>query len=321
MFWIGKGAPPKKDWVETWWNPYIGPIENQLTKTDMRILSEASAIAYLDNNISEVWDMYFFEEEIAKSLSKFGIKTYIGEAIMTNPPTGYKGLKAIEETERLIKKFKNHKLIKPVVGYIGPYDWASDIELTKASAELAIKYKIPVHTHGAGNQGDFEDCKRVYGMTPIETIEHFGFFSKEIPETVIVHCAVLNDKEIDILKKYKEKVKIAVCPRAAEKLNYEKAPIKKLIENDIKVVLGTDGASPSGIPSIRKEIDTAVKNHGISREYFENNNKSNIQTKTISQEERKEIISRFQDCLESLADKANLKGEIRKEFLESKYKL
>ena len=319
-FWIGMGIPkeiPMGDWYKNWWKPLIYPIESVLTKDDINTLSKLSALMYIDNKISEVWDMYFFEEEVAKSLSKYGIRVYAGEVIMKGSKTGYKAHDAVLETEKLIKKFKNNNLIKPVLGYIGPYKWASDKEMTKESAELAIKYKIPVHMHGAGSLSDFDGCKKLYGMMPIEVMEHFGFFSKEIPEVVIAHCAILHEKEINILKNYRDKIRIAVCPRASKSLNYPFATIKNLIQNDIRVVLGTDGSSPSGIPSITKEIETATKIYNINKRYFEENNKSRIETKKIEKEKRIYIINRAVDCLENIALKANLKVKEREIFLRN----
>ena len=318
MFWIGKGAEKDKDWVSTWWDACIGPVESRLTKDDMRVLAGAFALACVDNNISEIWDMYFFEEEIANVLSRYGIKSYIGEAIMTNPPTGYKKLDAIKETERLVEVFRDNDLVVPVVGYIGPYDWASDEEMTIAAAKFARENKIPVHTHGAGDIGDFNDCKKIYGKEPIEALEYYGFFAEEIPEVVIAHCGVLSDKEINILEKYKHKVKVAVCPRAAAKLNYGKAPIQELIKRGVRVVLGTDGCSPSGVPDIKEEIRFASEVYNVDASYFENANKSNRRLELIAFEERTKIIREWHSCLESLADRAGFDGEKRVEFLKSK---
>ena len=318
MFWIGRGAEKGKNWVNTWWDSYIEPIERILTKEDVRVLAGAYALVCLNNNISEVWDMYFFEEKVAEVLTKYGIKVNIGEAVMTNSPTGFEGIRAIEETEKLLKKFVNNPLVDVCVGYIGPYEWASNIELTKACSDFAIKHNIPVHTHGPGNEGDVEGCKKIYGMMPIEVLEEYGFFSDEIPEIVIAHCGVLDEKEIDILEKYKDKIKIAVCPRAAAKLEYSKAPVKELINRGIKVVLGGDGGSPSGIPDIKEEIRIASEVYGVDVGYFEEVNRVEGKLKEISEDERVRIIREWHFCLERLAERAGFEGEKRVEFLESK---
>lgn len=134
MFWIGQGVSKQDkngDWFEKWWVPYIGPIEGVLNQKDIEIFSEACAVTYLENGITEVWDMYFHEEVVAESLSQYGIRTYADEVIMSNESAGYTGDGAINETIRLIEKYDNHDLIKPVVGYIGPYAWASNEKITK----------------------------------------------------------------------------------------------------------------------------------------------------------------------------------------------
>ncbi|MFC1757026.1 amidohydrolase family protein [Patescibacteria group bacterium] len=318
MFWIGQGATGSGDWVKQWWDIYIDPIERKIKKDDIRILSEVCALAYLDVGITEVWDMYFFEDTLAQVFSKRGIKTYIGEAVMIDAPTGFVGAEALKETERLIEKYKNDPLIEPVVGYVGLYDWASNQEITEASAELAKKYKVPVHMHGAGNIGDFNDCLRAYKMMPIEALEYFGFFSEEIPEIIIAHCSVLDPKEIEILRKHKERVKVAICPKTNQTINYPLAPVEELIDNGIKVVLGTDGTSPCGLPDISEDIEIASKLYGVSREYFEKNNKSSVEVIEVQPKERKAIIKDWKALLDDLSVRARLDDETKREFLKSK---
>lgn len=86
-------------------------------------------------------------------------------------------------------------------------------------------------------------------------------------------------------------------------------------------MLGTDGTSPCGLADIRECIRIASKSHGISEKYFEKQNKSTIKTGRLDPLKRKNIIKKWQIRLDELAVRADLKGEIKKQFLKSKWKL
>ena len=318
MFLIGVGSNDK-DWYTNWWKPLIEPVEKVLTPKDMFVLGEACAVAYLDAGITEVWDMYFYNRKTAKALAKHGIKVHVGEVIMEPAPTGPNWKKALKEAEQIAKEFKNDRLIRPSLAVIGVYDWCSNEELLIKSIELAKKYRLPIHTHGASAESDVDGCKNLYGNLPIMTMEKYGFFSNEIPEIVIAHCAVLDKKEIEILAKYKDKVKIAVCPRTVPTINYPKIPMKELLDASVKVVLGTDGASPSGAPNMLMEIEQAKKSYtNVNLSYIDECNIIKHDAGLVIGAERERIIASWRNLLEAIVKRPELKKNVERAYEETK---
>ncbi len=316
MFWIGRGAQQGQDWRAGWWDTLIEPVEKVLTPSDISALAEVAALAYNKASISEVWDMYYHEDRVAQQLTKHGITVYAGETIAEPSPNGFEGRDDLNETERLLKKYKSDKNIIPVVAPIGIYPWHMNYELFEESIELACKHKARIHVHGAGSIEDDKASRKTYGMPTLEVLEKFGTFSEDIPLTVIAHCTVLSDKEIEIMSRYRSKVLIAVCPSATEKLNYPPVRIADLLKNHISVALGTDGASPAGLPDIEKEMEVAKRIYGMPREYFQHNIIPSSGKKIkISHGKQKEIIERALGVFRNgLGKRAGFSEKLLEEF-------
>ncbi len=317
-FWLGMGSTPGTHWVSSWWARLIEPIEKLLQPADISILAEMCALFYRDAHITEVWDMYFHEAEIALQMVKHGIKIYAGEVVMTNPPTGFTKCDAITETTRLMEEFQNEPLIQVVMGYIGPYSWASDADMSQACAKLASELRLPVHTHGAGDEGDYQASKELYGTGPIEALKHFGFFDTRIPKIVIAHCGFLDQREVDILTEMRDRVVVALCPRAARNLEYHKCPVERLIERGVTVGIGTDGGSPSGVPNMEEEISLASSAYGVEGDYFRNVNHSDrTPLGPVSENERLRISRSWIACLGDIAHRSGLPKELKEKIVSN----
>jgi 5-methylthioadenosine/S-adenosylhomocysteine deaminase len=83
-------------------------------------------------------------------------------------------------------------------------------------------------------------------------LDSIGFLG---PDVLCAHCVWLNDNEIEIIKK--NDVKISHNPCSNMKLASGIAPVSKLLENDICVSIGTDGASSNNNLDLIEELKTA----------------------------------------------------------------
>ena len=90
------------------------------------------------------------------------------------------------------------------------------------------------------------------GLRPFEYLEKIGFLG---PDVVAAHCVWLSDEEIEIIKKHG--VKVSHNPCSNMKLASGVSPVSKLIENDICVSIGTDGASSNNNLDLIEELKTA----------------------------------------------------------------
>ncbi len=130
-------------------------------------------------------------------------------------------------------------------------------ELMDAIGQMALKYRIPVHSHLSENSAEIEwvkllhpDCKCYGGV-----YNKYGLFGKAVP-TIMAHCVYLTSDEIDLVKE--NGVFIAHCPQSNMNVSSGIAPVRDYLDRDIHIGLGSDMAAGSSI-SIFRAISDAVQ--------------------------------------------------------------
>lgn len=225
-----------KDWLEK----YIWPLEKE--KINQKFVYEQTKIAISEmkrNGIKVFNDMYFFEEEVARAAEEMEIDVVIGEGILDfSTPSARTPEEALEITEKLLIKYKNHPYVSVAVA---PHSIStvSQENLIKAK-NLAKKYNTMYHIHLAETKFEFDECLRKNNITPVGYMEKLGLLDEK---TILAHCVWLKDEDIEILSK--RKAKVIHCPLSNLKLGSGIAPVAKMMEKGVTVALGTDGPASS----------------------------------------------------------------------------
>ena len=118
--------------------------------------------------------------------------------------------------------------------------------------ELANEYNMGIHIHVSETEKEINDILDEKGLRPFEYLDKIGLLG---PDVVCAHSVWLSDNEIEIIKK--NNVKISHNPCSNMKLASGIAPVSKLIENDICVSIGTDGASSNNNLDLIEELKIA----------------------------------------------------------------
>ena len=199
--------------------------------------AKVGCIEMLQNGITTVVDMYYFEDEIAKAVEEVGIRGFLGPSVVNFNVCDMKGNEEdFELIEEFIKKYQNHNLIKPIIAPHSIYQ--NSIESLKKSFELANKYDTNWTMHLSEMDFEISELKEKHNLTPI------GFLAKNnlLNERLIAaHCVIVTDEDIDLLKKYN--VNVSHCPISNAKSGRLVAPIIKMLDKGVNVCLGTDGPS------------------------------------------------------------------------------
>lgn len=226
--------------LKKWLEERIWPAEKN--KINAKFIYENTQLAIeemKENGIELFCDMYFFEDQVAKAAKEMKIKVVIGEVLLDSPTPSAKNFdEGLAITKDLIEKYKNDKQVSVSVAPHSIYTVGKD-NLIKAK-KLAKKFGLVYQIHLAETKEEVADCKKQWGMTPVEYLDSLGVLDKK---TLLAHCVWVNDKDIKIMAK--RKVSVAHCPLSNLKLGSGIAPVAKMIEAGINVSLGTDGAASS----------------------------------------------------------------------------
>ncbi len=224
---------------------FFFPLEKKLLSRDLiRIASRQAAMELALSGVTMVADMYYHEDEVAKSVAEVGIRGVLGETVMQFPvvdaPEPYGGF---AYAKKFIAEWKNHPLITPAIAPHATYTVTPEW-LLKSKA-LAEKENIPMLVHIAESAGEKKlISERINPITDdksiIEYLKDMGFLSDKL---LAAHVIFLDKNDMKILKKYG--VGISHNPKANSRAGTGISPSWKMYKMNLDIGLGTDGPMSS----------------------------------------------------------------------------
>ena len=126
-------------------------------------------------------------------------------------------------------------------------------ELMSATAELAERLDVRLHTHLAEDPDEDSYCQEVYGCRPVDFFEQVGWLSSR---SWVAHCVHPDAGEVERLGR--AGVGVAHCPSSNLLLGVGLAPVAELRAAGSPVGLGCDGSSSTDSASLWLEARTAM---------------------------------------------------------------
>ena len=237
--------------LDSWLNNHIWPMEANLNGDYCYIGALLGAVELIKSGTTTFSDMYFYMEDVARAVDEAGIRAVLSYG-MIDFGDAEKREAEIKENLQLFENC-NGMADGRIKVFFGPHSpYTASEELLIKVRELADKYNMGIHIHVSETQKEIDDVSQEKGLRPFEYLDKIGFLG---PDVVAAHCVWLSDEEIEIIKK--NGVKVSHNPCSNMKLASGISPVSKLIENDICVSIGTDGASSNNNLDLIEELKTA----------------------------------------------------------------
>lgn len=237
--------------LDSWLNDYIWPMEANLNGDYCYIGALLGAVELIKSGTTTFSDMYFYMEDVARAIDDAGIRAVLSYG-MIDFGDEEKRKAEIEENLTLYNSC-NGMADGRIKVFFGPHSpYTASEELLIKVRELANQYNMGIHIHVSETQKEINDVLEEKGLRPFEYLDNIGFLG---PDVVAAHCVWLSDNEIEIIKKHN--VKVSHNPCSNMKLASGISPVSKLIENNICVSIGTDGASSNNNLDLIEELKTA----------------------------------------------------------------
>jgi len=169
-----------------------------------------------------------------------GIGAYVGKVNMdrnTCDTLCENTLDSINDTIEIINQYSNKShLVKPII--TPRFIPTCSENLLDDLGELAIKYNLPVQSHLSENMEEVQWVKELH--------PDCNFYSKVYDKyklfgdtpTLMAHCIHLTNDEIELMSK--KNVYAVHCPSSNANLASGIMPLRKLLNNNVKVAFGSD---------------------------------------------------------------------------------
>ena len=237
--------------LDSWLNDHIWPMEANLNGDYCYIGALLGAVELIKSGTTTFSDMYFYMEDVARAVDEAGIRAVLSYG-MIDFGDEEKRKNEIRENLTLFENC-NGMADGRIKVFFGPHSpYTASEELLIKVRELADEYGMGIHIHVSETQKEINDVSEEKGLRPFEYLDKIGLLG---PDVVAAHSVWLSDEEIQIIRK--NDVKVSHNPCSNMKLASGIAPISKLLENDICVSIGTDGASSNNNLDLIEELKTA----------------------------------------------------------------
>ena len=246
--------------LDVWLMGYMMPVEREFVRPDFVGLGTKLACAEMIRSGTTCFaDMYYFEDAVAEVAAASGVRALCAQTILKFPtPDAASYEDALLAARDFLGRWKGHALIVPSVAPHAPYTCTPDI--FRSSAELAVEFDVPLHTHLAETTGEVERLRQEYGMPAIPWAKKQRLFDARV---LAAHCVHVDDGEIRTL--HDARAGVAHNPTSNLKLGSGVAPVARMLALGVNVGIGTDGAASNNDLDMFEEMRlAAVLAKGIS---------------------------------------------------------
>jgi len=239
--------------LDVWLLGYMMPVEREFVSPDfVRLGTQIACVELIRSGVTCFADMYYFEESVAQATAEAGMRAVCSQTVMKFPaPDAPFFEESLGSARDYIQRWKDHPLIVPSVAPHAPYTCTA--EILRATAELAVEFDIPLHTHIAETALEVENSRQEHGMPVVPYAKKQNLFNAKV---LAAHCVHVDEGEIFTLRHHNAGV--AHNPSSNRKLASGFAPVPKMLEVGLNVGIGTDGPASNNDLDMFEEIRLAA---------------------------------------------------------------
>jgi 5-methylthioadenosine/S-adenosylhomocysteine deaminase len=239
--------------LQVWLNEHIWPVEKDFLGPEFVRDGARLAIAeMLRGGTTFFNDLYFFPEVTAAAAAEAGMRACIGLPVI-DVPTVWSGSEdeCIDKGLEVSAGWNDEPLITTAFAPHAPYS-VGDTALQRV-AELSAERDLRVHMHVLESAWEITESLQRYGKPTLQRLDDIGLLNERL---LAVHMTQLNGEDLQALSG--TGVNVVHCPESNLKLGNGICPVARLVEHDINLVLGTDGAASNNDLDLLAESRTAA---------------------------------------------------------------
>ena len=253
------------------WLQALYPIWAKLTPQMMASASKLALVELLLSGCTTAADHhYLFPEDVGDAIDiqveqarKLGIRVTLTRGSMSLgedqgglPPqsTVQDEQVILDDSARLIKAYHESgpdAMVQIALAPCSPFSVST--ELMKASASLARQHGVRLHTHLAETHDETAFCQQMFGLRPLDYLEHVGWLDNDV---WLAHGIHFDDDEIKRLGK--AGTGISHCPSSNMVLSSGICRTLELEAAGVPVGLGVDGSASNDGSNMIQEVRQAM---------------------------------------------------------------
>jgi 8-oxoguanine deaminase len=145
----------------------------------------------------------------------------------------------LADCERVVEQYHDpapYSMCRVVIAPCSPFSVTPN--LMRASAGFARERGLMLHTHVAETLDEEAFCLRRFGVRPTELMRQLDWMG---PDVWWAHCVTLNESEIALMAE--TATGVAHCPSSNMRLGSGIAPIRAMMDTNVRIGLAVDGSA------------------------------------------------------------------------------
>ncbi|KMK76512.1 5'-deoxyadenosine deaminase [Alkalihalobacillus pseudalcaliphilus] len=202
-----------------------------------------------------------YTDSAFKAIAHSGIRALSGKVMMDKGHEVPKRLQekteqSLQESVDLLEKWHMYDNGRIQYSFAPRFVISSTEKLLIEVGALSKQYGVKVHTHASENKEEINIVEKQTGMRNIVYLDHLGLANERL---LLAHCIWLNDEEKRIIKN--KGVHISHCPGSNMKLASGFADVPEMLQENMSVSLGADGAPCNNNLDMFQEMRLAALIH------------------------------------------------------------
>ena len=239
--------------LQEWLNDHIWPAEKAfLSREFVRDGSNLAIAEMLRGGTTCFNDMYFFPEETATATIGAGMRACIGIPVINVPTPWADGETAcLDKGLEISANWKDEALISTSLAPHAP--WSVSDPVLQKIADLSELHDFRVHMHVLESAWEIAESESQYGKSTLSRLCDHGLLNERL---LAVHMTQLDGNDLQMLAG--SNVNVIHCPESNLKLASGICPVASLLDHDVNLTLGTDGAACNNDLDLLSEARTAA---------------------------------------------------------------
>ncbi|KAF8927519.1 hypothetical protein BGZ52_004402 [Haplosporangium bisporale] len=257
---------PLLEWLDT----YTFPRESKFQDAEYarKLYTKSVARSLRNGTTSACWFATIHLDackELVNIIQEQGQRAYVGKVNMNqNSPdflvetteSSVRDTRAFIDYVKEVNTGNNSPLVTPII--TPRFAISCDSELLTELGKLAAEYDLPIQSHLCENLNEIGFTMSLFPNSANYTSVYadHGLLNDR---TIMAHCVHMKDEELDLMKE--KNAGISHCANSNFNLKSGMADVRKMLNKDIKVGLGTDvagGYSPSILEALRSSRTASV---------------------------------------------------------------
>ncbi len=245
-----------------WQELVLHPFSERLDRDGIRIGALFDFAEVLKAGVTTAVDFFYLHDRgnendmaVAEAAKEVGIRLVLARSMYdwTGAPRRYQ--ETVHEAERNFRElYEAFREDRRVFVHPAPHSiHAASPDMIREGASLAMDLGLPFHIHVAEGRFEHDLSIERHGLSPVAFLDSLGVLSDR---TLMVHCVWVDQEDLALMRD--RGVSVVHNPSANAFLGDGIAPLRRMLERNIPVCLGTDGGCTNNRQSIFEEMRMAA---------------------------------------------------------------